>query len=295
MTALLLLLACAANKSAETDSPSTPGTTDPVTDDTGTDTPVGPYTWTDVEIGSGHACGLLVDGDVLCWGKYLEDGEMTPPPGERFSRIYAGSGTTCGWTLGGEVKCWGDTYQFSPMMDVLGTPLAFDMNWHSACALYEGGRLECWGDAVDPPVSTGVSAVTVGLTSCLAQEDPTAWTCWGADHTYVTDVPGPLRDVDAGWGVASGIDPVTGDGVTWGFALPDTVDVVTGPMARVVAGYYSFCVLWEDGEAGCSSAMAPSGTFVDVSTDEYTACGVRPDGSLECWGDNFYGFLDVPE
>jgi len=288
----LLLLACAANKpGGPGDTAATGTSTRP--DDTATDVPVGPFTWTDVEMGSARACGLLADGDVLCWGEPPYE-DTPPPPGERFSRIFVGEEVTCGWTLAGEVLCWGDTHQFSPMMEVLGTPLAFDMNRRAACALYEGGRLDCWGDAVDPPVSTGVSAVTVGLNSCLAQEDPTLWTCWGVDPTWVIDVPGPLRDVDAGWGVASGIDPVTGDGVAWGFYTPDTVDVVTGPMARVVAGYYSFCVLWETGEAGCSSAVAPSGAFVDVSTDQRTACGVRPDGSLECWGDDEFGLLDYP-
>jgi hypothetical protein len=41
-------------------------------------------------------------------------------------------------------------------------------------------------------------------------------------------------------------------------------------------------------------APLPSGTFSQVDGGEYHTCGVKPDGSIACWGNNGQGQTSVP-
>jgi len=74
---------------------------------------------TSVEVGSAHACALLVDGTVECWGDnrfgQLGDGTTDPRPRpapvtgieDRVVELSAGDAFTCAVTAGGSVVCWG--------------------------------------------------------------------------------------------------------------------------------------------------------------------------------------------
>ena len=51
--------------------------------------------------------------------------------------------------------------------------------------------------------------------------------------------------------------------------------------------------------AGASTAFGqtrvPDGAFSSVSAGGWHSCGLRPDGSVECWGDNEVGQVDAPD
>jgi alpha-tubulin suppressor-like RCC1 family protein len=42
--------------------------------------------------------------------------------------------------------------------------------------------------------------------------------------------------------------------------------------------------------------MAPftGGSFVSIGAGDFHACGIDAAGKVTCWGDNFYGQLNVP-
>ena len=42
-------------------------------------------------------------------------------------------------------------------------------------------------------------------------------------------------------------------------------------------------------------ATAPAGEFISVSAGEHHTCGVRPDGSVACWGNDAYGKATPPK
>ena len=68
--------------------------------------------FTMISIGSEQACGVRVDGSVLCWGDRARD----IPSNYRFSSVSTYSGHTCGLLLDGSIACWGTDHngQTSP-------------------------------------------------------------------------------------------------------------------------------------------------------------------------------------
>ena len=76
----------------------------------------------DVTAAGLHACALLGDGTIQCWGGNdtgsLGNGTMTDSsiPGEvlgitNTTVVAAGSGHTCAALSDGTVQCWGDNYE----------------------------------------------------------------------------------------------------------------------------------------------------------------------------------------
>ena len=55
--------------------------------------------------GGEHACGLLNDGAIACWGENGQ-GQASPPSGE-FTGMVSGNSYTCGLRVDGTVICWG--------------------------------------------------------------------------------------------------------------------------------------------------------------------------------------------
>ena len=68
-----------------------------------------------VSAGHYHACGLMAEGSVRCWGLNL-DGQLNGTPSVAttgsvsgpFVSVSTGSYQTCGLKADGSVSCWGD-------------------------------------------------------------------------------------------------------------------------------------------------------------------------------------------
>jgi hypothetical protein len=60
-----------------------------------------------ITIGDSHACALLEDGSVECWGGENKYGQRSPPNGETFVEISARLDRTCGRRADGSARCWG--------------------------------------------------------------------------------------------------------------------------------------------------------------------------------------------
>jgi alpha-tubulin suppressor-like RCC1 family protein len=129
-------------------------------------------TATRVAVGFSHACALLSDGKIECWGLdnsgQLGDGPVptysTATPVEvkgisTATQIAAGGFSTCARLSSGKVECWGDNgfgqlgngsideYGISTPVEVKGISTATQVtagDFHT-CALLSGGRVDCWG------------------------------------------------------------------------------------------------------------------------------------------------------
>ena len=96
--------------------------------------------------GSFHTCGLRADGSAICWGQD-NDGQASPPTGERFTSLAAGTDHTCGARSDSSVVCWGsDTLgQASPpFMDFTDLPLGEPRYQPAGYALYSSLRGCFW-------------------------------------------------------------------------------------------------------------------------------------------------------
>jgi hypothetical protein len=247
--------------------------------------------------GAGHNCVRLSNGAVVCWG-YNSHGQLgSGSPANALSpvktmlgslgqgkavSIAAGSTHSCAVLLDGSVTCWG---------------------WNTAGELGSNTGPDGSLYPVSTAIASGALAVAVsggyasgGRHSCVLLSGG-AVTCWG-DNTY-----GELGGVPADAGAP--VSPTDISGAT-----------------QVIAGPGSTCVLEVDGSVRCWGAMdigqssktpvpvpGLSGgvKYIAASPDDYLFCGtgasatgggpfahacaLLSDGSVRCWGTNYYGEL----
>jgi alpha-tubulin suppressor-like RCC1 family protein len=148
----------------------------------------------DVHVGNYHACALLHDGTVRCWGDATSSGlgaehgssagtmgAALPPvalgTGRSGRRLYAAFNTTCVILDDGATKCWGSNTAgelglgdmkprgnpASTMGDALpaidfGAPrraIEVAPSSYSACAILDDGSARCWGNGDDLGLGDG--------------------------------------------------------------------------------------------------------------------------------------------
>ena len=76
-----------------------------------------------VSAANSHACGVLADQTVACWGgnshwdfvaeRVVDDGKLDAPAG-RFLSVSVGHAYSCGLRVDGTVTCWGSNQHFDP-------------------------------------------------------------------------------------------------------------------------------------------------------------------------------------
>ena len=103
-----------------------------------TDVPAGRYR--SVDMAGQFVCGLLISGEVVCWG--YERSATEVPPGH-YRSVSAGGewGTdfTCGVRESGSLACWGEN-QHGQLDAPSGRYRSVSAGWNHACALRESGR-----------------------------------------------------------------------------------------------------------------------------------------------------------
>ena len=281
-----------------------------------------------VSVGFGHVCGLRVDGSVECWG---EDwfGQSSQAPAGAFVAVDAGVSHSCGVRPDGSAECWGEDSMDSGFLGTMefryeggeqeyldlygprvreGAPRELDFmtiegavfdaaligemvqraaGWEPppgpfkavsagagfTCGLRLDGEVECWGYVADeePRIPLTVYAEVVG--ERVAELYATAQAEVGGDET--TGAPSPTRA-----GAEQGADDTTSGG-------PDAeVAAAAARAAGVGSGTFSFMLGHVD------LMNPPSGPFVAIDTGLRQACGLRSDGEVVCWGDDYSEFLD---
>lgn len=242
-----------------------------------------------------HTCALLASGRVTCWGDNssgeLGDGTITPPPG-------GGGGETPGIAKSDVSIAGSDAGAVGPVMvKDLTDATAITVGSDFSCALRAGGSVQCWGyngygQLGDGTTDTSAVPVAVqGLAGKVVQVDA-GWynacalleggtlQCWGPDRmmqatppTTLADVPN-LRSVSVGshYGdcglTTQGTVSCWGENV-WGQYGNGSVDYNLHDPAEV---------------SGLSDVVA-------VSTSGDHVCAVTSDGTVKCWGANFFGAL----
>jgi alpha-tubulin suppressor-like RCC1 family protein len=276
-----------------------------------------------------HACALISDGTVRCWGEnnYGQLGNSTTTDSStpvvvtgisgstRATQISAGQGHTCALISDGTVRCWGKNIGLNPVVvsGISGSTLATQIaaGGDHTCALISDGTVRCWGynttgqlgngtttDSPTPVVVSGISGSTLASKiaasyrhTCALISDGTA-RCWGSNTR------GQL-----------------GDGTTANSSTPVVVSGILGPLGgtQIAAGLYHTCALISDGTVRCWGSSADGqlgdGTTTNSSTPvvvsgisgstlatQITAgyghtCALISDGTVRCWGKNSNGQL----
>jgi len=228
--------------------------------------------------GYGHACALLSDATMRCWGENRQ-GQL-------------GNGTTADPGTPQPVAVSG-----------LTGATAFTTGAYHTCAVLGSGALRCWGrndnaqlgngtytsSSTPVPVSGITTAAVVsggGAHTCAVLTDGTV-RCWGEnDHGQL------------------------GNGTTAGSTTPVQVAGIAGAVT-VSAGWRHTCALLADGTVRCwgenQNGQLGDGTTTDRTTPVpvsgitgatavtagwwHHSCALLGDGTVRCWGDNQWGQL----
>ncbi len=272
-----------------------------------------------IVVGVHHACALLDDGRVGCWGTndwgQLGDGTSSSPdrasltlgavivPGlSGVTRLVNGSGGVC---LEAGSCVFGDT----------------------TCALLSDKTVQCWGlgahgqlgnekqgrdyfEASPVPLKlTGVVDVAMGgSTGCAVVEDGTV-SCWGANPRGVLGFTSP--DCGPFWGFATDTIPPPMKSPCQ--AAPQAVPGIKDAVRVAVSGGHQ-CVLHRDASVTCwggnvwgelgngtqqsfgTEPVAPGAPIEglaakQIAVADYYSCAILADDSVACWGENTSGQL----
>jgi alpha-tubulin suppressor-like RCC1 family protein len=243
-----------------------------------------------VSVGTRHACVLLEDKSVLCWGSN-ESGELgiassrdslsvTESSSVELSgpvrSISVGNGATCAVLEDGAVSCWGSGgiaglgYGNTDVVGDDETPLsvgpvslgqsayAASVGRYDRCAVLECGELRCWG--LNRFGSAGLT-----LEESVGDDEL-------PDSVPLVEIGGPVKRVSVGTEIA--------DERSCAVLFDNTIRCWGNQ--------------WSDSEDWRPVATTPidlDGTVVDVVVGDTHACALMGTGKVRCWGGNYDGQL----
>lgn len=248
-----------------------------------------PLKFSSVSAGHLYACALGLDGVPTCWG-INDNGQGSPPPGERFASIGSGYFHTCALRKDGTPVCWGDNRHGKALPPQNEKFKTISVGGGHTCALRPTGAAVCWGYDGDgqasPPLSERFASISSGFThTCGLRLDGTA-VCWGSSRPTA-----PMFDTHSKTICAIDFDDVP---VCWGSGGQATSPPVGHQFTSITSGDSHTCALRSDGAAVCwgdndygQAAPPPNERFTSITSHGRYTCGLlRTDSAIVCWGDD---------
>ena len=271
-------------------------------------------TFGSVSVGGGHVCGLRLGGEAACWGVNWF-GQADAPPG-RFVALDSGDSHSCGLRADGSVECWGEDSRDAAVLSTQGFRFGGD---EVAYVAYGRGTDE-W---LVRPSSVALLDLQGAVPEAEVREEmarrAVGWEPPGGPFVAVSAGDGftcalRLDGEVACWGYFAREEPripleiyaeVYGSRL-WDFHDTTKGDLIAG-VTRFNSRFYPFYEslygtrVWEldpaeyliggPGRLPIEIMVAdlrlidpPPGPFIAIEAGVRRACGLRPDGELECWG-----------
>lgn len=278
-------------------------------------------------MGARHACAVLRNGSVWCWGAN-EEGQLGDGSAEdRHLPVRAqltepamvvalGGGHSCAIGVSTNLYCWGrNTYgqvgslvgrpyrapvAVSGLAQIVSVALGED---HS-CAITAGRTLFCWGRNHEGQLGIGGGGLQASPVEVSSLQDVTSVAA--GPHTCATQGSGAL------WCWGANLYGGLGDGTTQSHASPVAVPTVTHVWLVSVSNHT--CVSQDDGAVRCwgnnlSGQLGDGSTVFGVLSPPIEpvslppvagvvsgglhTCALLADGTVACWGSNTSGQLGL--
>ena len=282
-----------------------------------------------IDGGGNHACLLMSDRSVRCFGQnnwgQLGDGRI----GTHASTPVAVSGLTsavdvgagiehsCALLTDGTMRCWGTSYvgqlgdgTFNGWSDVpkpvlnLSDAIAGVVGGFHTCAILADRSMRCWGRNQDGQVGNGDNTTDVSVPhAVIGLGGPVSTATAGGYHTCALMPDATVRC----WG--RNTRGQLGDGTNNFFSsTPVPVSGMTNA-AAVSGGTWHTCALLQNGTVQCWGendhgqigntlshsnvpvTVAGISNAVAISVGTHHSCAVLADGTTRCWGWNDSGQL----
>lgn len=243
---------------------------------------------------AGGASGLCVvreDGRVACFGDELFSLPLSPAPAGRFEQVSIGAFYGCGAREDGTASCWGK-WEHEPFPEPAGLFQEISVGYFEAWGLRPNGNVVLVHGGLSDPLPTPPSGKFIDIEGrCGRRLDQTV-DCWegptppGGTFEQLSGGCGVRTDgsLDC-WDVSAEIEE-TPEGVFEEVAMSSDPFLAAGACARKPSGHV---VCW--GELG--NPVPAETTFRAIAVGLGVPCGIRTDGSLQCWPDVFNSEFDT--
>jgi alpha-tubulin suppressor-like RCC1 family protein len=232
-----------------------------------------------VDLYSDHACALIDDGSVMCWGRNdygkLGDGttaqRTTPVQVNAFPTnttpiaVSVGSHHSCALLDIGDVSCWGEggygqngdgtsSNRASPGrtsgFGVGRLAVSVSSGDHHICAMLDSGEVACWGDGGYGRLGNGGSSTSFSpvITGTFGEERIATSLSVGSYHGCVVLNSGQISC----WGRGGGGQ--LGNGETSNQASPVLTKTLGPSVSSISAGGDHSCALLGNGSVACWGA-----------------------------------------
>jgi len=243
----------------------------------------------DASTSSFHTCAVTDDGRAFCWGwggagalgTGNAENRTTPTQvagTDRYEQITTAVYHTCALRQDGAALCWGQN--FGGMLGNGGTAavgqpvlvagghtfVKLETQLLHTCGLEVDGSLWCWGNNAD-----GQLGVMPAGEECT-DPDGNVFPCRkmpvraGGEHTFI--------DFSVGWYHTCGVK-ANGETYCWGWNG-------LGQLGNGTAA---------DSSTHEAQLVQGTGGYTRLALGAFHSCGVRPDGTADCWGMNANGQL----
>ncbi|MBK8256114.1 MAG: hypothetical protein IPK82_26025 [Polyangiaceae bacterium] len=283
--------------------------------------------WTTVDTGNAWACAVKQNGTRYCWGvnNFAQGGDGTQAAivePEQGDAVAEGKAVQLGWDAAacgirdaGSVHCWGDgslgqaAQSGAESIALSPTQVGTDADWKSisaglrtVCGVRASGELLCWGTTSRGALASGFSADRSEPTLVGDAAD------WTSVETNVDNGCGLRAGKLYCWGrnLQSNLGDGTGTTRVSPVPIGDTLTFTSFSVGRFfgcgVAGTDLYCWGRDDlgqlaNDVGITHSPSPAlvvatantSPWVQVSAGLDSACAVKQDKTLWCWGSDALG------
>jgi len=264
--------------------------------------------FSDITAGNRHACGVTLDGDVLCWGNRQAPVQVAQgaPQGLTLSQVAVGDKFACGLESGGRLRCWGstdtDSFPNEGGLYALGYGQTYVDVWAKAselCAKRTTGEIDCFGERFQRVKQVELARLSSTLNANRFSSNALVLASGMSFRTesQANDARARSRcDRNAPRGQYNSVCLSPGNVGHLSPASPNGGDRSLANVVDAAGGYSFACTVSETGEIQCwgnngsgqatPPATDPANPFVQVSAGGYYGCALKQDGTIACWGNN---------